>query len=257
MSNIRKAILVIALGVVMTGCASTQTKPQQYSSTQSTPTENASTQTKQEKAEELSANIIYAPDIDVSYAEVLIDIDKNIGTDVRWGGKVLKSTQIDESTIRLTVFSHPLATDGRPIKTQKADDENGRFIVDLKDGLAKGVDFQGRFVTFYGGVTSRLVVTNGDREKALPVIDAQELVNWNTLERSRNYANNRRGNAYYSLGYKGGFYGFGLGYHSPFYGKSHFGFRNRHSSFGYSKFSSFGHRGFRGRGFRSRGFRRH
>ena len=249
MSIIRKITSIIALGLFITGCASTQTKPQQYTSAQ-TKQQSASTQTEQQ-IEELSPNITFAPTIDISYAEVLNDIDKNIGTDVRWGGKVLKSTQVNDSTIRLTVFAYPLSNDGRPVKTQKTDEKSGRFIVDLTNDLAKGVDFQGRFVTFYGGVTSQLVVTNGDRQKALPIINAQELVDWNLSDQNSSYTNNRRGNSYYGSGYRGGrYYGFRSGYRSPYYGKFHFGYRNRRTSFGYSKFGSFGHRGFSRRGFR-------
>ena len=218
MNNIGKAISIIAVGLVMTGCASTQTNSQQYTSTT-------------KKDEELSAKIAYAPDIDVSYAEVVGDIDENIGTNVRWGGKVLKSTQIDDSTIRLTVFSHPLAAEGRPVKARKANDESGRFIVDLTDGLAKGVKLQGRFVTFYGGITSRLAVKNGDREKILPVVNAQELVKWNNvLQQEKSVASVNR--------YSNWHYGYKSSYNLPSYGKAYNGYNKSRSSSSYSNISS-------------------
>ena len=251
---LRKVTLVATLSLVMVGCASTRTEQQQYSSAQTNQEQAISAKTKRQQIEEeLSQNITFAPTIDIAYADVINDIDQNIGTDVRWGGQVVESIQINDSTIRLTVFGYPLSSDGRPEKPKKTDEKYGRFIVDLKDSLAKGVDFKGRLVTLYGGITSQLIVTNGDRQKAIPIIAAKELVDWNRVDQVRSYANNRRGNLHYSLGYRRGYYGllglgYGYGYYNPYYRKSYFGYRNRYSSFGYSKgFRSFGHRRFSSR----------
>ena len=104
-------------------------------------------------------------------------------------------------------------------------------------------------MTFYGGVASRVVVTNGNRQKSFPVITAEELVDWNMVDDSRGYANgDRRGNAYYSLGLRKGHFGYP---HS--FGFSRFG----HNRFGYSSFGFFskGRRGFGRSGF-NRGFSR-
>lgn len=252
MSILRKVTLVTAVSLVMAGCASTRTEQQQYSSAQVNQEQSISVKTKRQQIEEeLSPNITFAPAIDVTYADVVNEIDQNIGTDVRWGGHVVESTLIDDSTIRLTVFGYPLSSDGRPEKPKKSEEKHGRFIVDLKDSLAKSVDFKGRLITLYGSIASQLVVTNGDRQKAIPIITAKELVDWNRVDQVRSYAKNLRNRSYYNLGYRRGYYGLGYGYYYPFYGKSYFGYKNRHLSFGFSKgFRSFGHRGFSGRGFR-------
>ena len=228
MSIVRKVLPIIILGIVLSGCASTKNK---------------------QPVQEVPSKISFAPAIDVSYAEVTANIEKNIGTNVRWGGQVIESEALNDSTVRLTVFAYPLSNDGRPIKTGQVDDQGGRFIVDLTDGFAQEENFDGHFLTFYGGVASRVVVTNGNRQKSFPVITAEELVDWNMVDDSRGYANDdRRGNAYYSLGLRKGHFGYP---HS--FGFSRFG----HNRFGYSSFGFFskGRRGFGRSGF-NRGFSR-
>ena len=251
MRILKNVLPIIAVGLVLSGCASNKhSKPAQQT---------------------VSPQIVYAPAIDVSYEQVTSNINQSIGTNVRWGGQVIETVAIDDSTIRLTVFAHPLSNEGRPITAGQVKQKSGRFYVDLKDGFTEQADFNGHFVTFYGDITSGQVVTNGNLQKTIPVINAQELVDWNIIDDSRRYAQDRRGNSYYSLGYRTGHFGY------PYYGFSRFGLSTRYASFGYfsrggSRFgrrgfgrSSFGRRGFGrssfgGRGFSRRGFggfRRH
>ena len=231
MKIIKKVIPVFALGLIVSGCASTQIRPQ---------------------VKEVSTNISYAPVIDIAYADVVADIDENIGTDVRWGGEVIESVQLNDSTVRLTVYGYPLSNEGRPfkqsIKARQDRQESGRFIVDLNETLAEDTDFKGHFVTFYGGVTSKLVVTTGNREKQIPIIDAQEIDDWTIVDSNRNYAKDLRGNAYYSLSYSGRHLGYrSLGYrsrfNSPYYSRS---FRRGYSprGFFFRHNRSYGTRGF-------------
>lgn len=240
MAIIRKVIPVIALSLIMSACASTS--QQTYSSTQT-----------KKQAEELSPNISFAPAIDISYAEVLTNIDQNIGVDIRWGGKVIESTKVNDSTVRLTVFAYPLSSEGRPLKKQQAGNESGRFIVDLPEGLAQDKDFKEHFVTFYGDVTSRLVITNGNRKKEIPIIHAQELVDWNIIDESRVYTSKRRSNSYYGSGYRNGYFGYGSRLYFPYYGGISFGYRSRHSSHGFFG----GHRSFKKRSYGGHSFKRH
>ena len=247
MNIFKNTFLVLMFGLVLSGCATTAQKAQKANGN---------------NGPQLSSKIIYAPAIDVPYAEVTADIKQNIGTDVRWGGQVIESEVVDESTVRLTVFAYPLSEEGRPIKSANVKNTGGRFIVDLTDGFAQEIDFRGHFVTFYGGVASSLTVSNGNRKKDIPIITAEELVDWNMVDESRNYVDDRRGNSYYSLGYRKGHFGYAR---YPYYG----GFRGRFSSFGFGHFSrgsyyggrSFGRIGFGrsgfGRGGFGRGFRRH
>lgn len=242
MNIFKNTFLVLISSVVLSGCATTAQKVSDNN-----------------QGAQLSSKIIYAPAIDVPYAEVTADIEQNIGTDVRWGGQVIESEVVDESTVRLTVFAYPLSEEGRPVKSVNVKNTGGRFIVELTDGFAQEVDFNGHFVTFYGGVASSLTVSNGNRKKDIPIITAEELVDWNMVDESRNYADDRRGNAYYSLGYRKGH--FGSRY--PYYGRSYYrGFGSRFSSFGhFSRGSYYGGRSFGrigfGRGGFGRGFRRH
>lgn len=233
MSILKNTILVIALGVVLSGCATSKVKSN--------------------NDDQLSSNILYAPAIDVPYSEVSANIEQSIGTDVRWGGRVIESEVIGESTVRLTVFAYPLSNEGRPIRTSGANEDGGRFIVDLTEGFVQEVDFQDHLVTFYGDVSSGLTISNGNRSKTIPVINAQELVDWNMVDEGRRYARDRRGNSYYSLGYRGGHFGY------PYYGGGSFRSGFGHSSFGFfSRGHRFGGSSFgRGRGFsRGRGFGR-
>ena len=232
MSIVKRVLPIIVLGIVLSGCASTKNKPE---------------------PQEVSSKISFAPAIDVSYAEVTSNIQQNIGTEVRWGGQVIESETINDSTVRLTVFAYPLSSEGRPIKTGQVDDKGGRFIVDLTDGFAQETNFDGHFVTFYGGVASSVVLTNGNRQKSFPVINAEELVDWNMVDESRGYANDRRGNAYYTLGLRKGHFGYPYSFGHRGFGHSSFGFFSKgHRSFGRfgrSGFGRFGRSGFGRSGF--------
>lgn len=229
--TIKHILPIIGLALALSGCASTGVQTKQAS-------------------EEATSRISFAPAIDVSYTEVANDIEPNIGVNVRWGGQVIDSSVIDESTTRLTIYSYPLGADGRPIKSNSVQQKSGRFVVDLTDGFANESDFNGHFLTFYGGVAGELVVTNGNRQKTIPVISAEELVDWNEVDRSRSNVNNRRGNAFYGLGYSTGHFGYGGRFGSSYYGGSRFGYSSPYySSFYFSRGRGFGRsfRGFRGR----------
>jgi len=209
MTRITKVLSVLALGAILTGCASSGSKYKQS-----------------HQQAQVPPQIHFQPAIDVPYKDVVKNIDDNIGVNVRWGGQVISGEQVDESTTRLTIFVHPLTDNGRPISVGKSNLDGGRFVVDLKDGLAEGVAFDGHFVSFYGTVSGEKVLRNGNKEITIPVVEAIELVDWDMVDR-QNYAKDRRGNAYYSLGYRTGhFYypgryrysrfGIGLGYRSRY-----------------------------------------
>ena len=226
--NFLKRLTLIGLSLTIASCASTQIEQQQYSSTQSgAEKQTTSLKTKrQQTKEELSTNITFPPAIDITYVDVSDKIDQHIGANVRWGGQVIESTQIDDSTIRMIVFAYPLAKDGRPVKKEKANENYGRFIVELKDNSAKNVDFKNRFVTLYGGIISQSVITNGDLQKTIPVVNAEELVDWNRVDQIRTYAKSLKGSIYDNQAF--------ASYNTS--GKGRLSFRNRYSSFGRSSF---------------------
>lgn len=220
-----KLISAMGLFLVLVGCASQGN----YSASQ-----------KAKKAE-ASPLIAYAPAIDLSYKEVTEDINGNIGVNVRWGGQIIQTEQVNETTSRLTVFAYPLTPNGRPIQSGQASTDSGRFIVELKDGLANDISFDGHLVTFYGGISDKKTLTNGNKQKTIPVISAVELIDWDIVDREK-VASKRRGNAFYSLGYRTGhFYSRGrYGYGNPYFNYSRYGHRSRHSSYyGYGYRSSY------------------
>ena len=218
---------------------------------------------------EPSNNIAFPPAVDISYSEVLRDIDQKIGTNIRWGGQVIESTNINDSTVRLTVYAYPLSVEGRPLEAQKSNSQGGRFIVNLVDGFAQGFDFKGHFLTFYGAIDSKLVVNNGNQTADLPVVNATEFVDWNVVDQNSTVADNRRTSSYYILGSPAGYRSH---YYSPYYsfyngsfGRHHsivgLGFTNRqfssHRRFSNSTRSLSNRRFFRQGGFRSRLSRSH
>ena len=159
----------------------------------------------QQQGDEHSSNIAFPPEIDISYNQAFNNIDQIIGTNVRWGGEVLESTTIDDSTVHLTVYAHPLSDDGQPIQAQYEDDHGGRFVVHLINGFAQNIDFTGHYLTFYGTISSKTVLTNGNRQKGVPVISALEFVDWDSVEKNAIYANNDLEKSYYIIGNRPGY----------------------------------------------------
>ena len=236
MNKVIKLIPLLCVVLVFSGCASSVNKQQVRSQPQV-----------------ISPLINFEPAIDLSYTEVNSNIKENIGSTVRWGGQIINTQVVDESTTRLTVLASPLGTNGRPVNVGQSANSGGRFIVELNEGLAQGVEFDGHFVTFYGEVVDQVLLTNGNKEKNIPLVSASELVDWDIADRQQ-YADgrDRRGNAFYSLGFRTGhFYYPGRRSFSRFGGFS----RSRFTRF--SGGSSFKNRGFRSGSFRSRGFRRY
>jgi len=113
--------------------------------------------------------------------------------------------------------------EGRPIETQSNDDEGGRFIVNLTNGLAQGVNLKGHYLTFYGDIRSGFTIKNGKREKEIPMINALEFVDWNVVDENKAYVENQiqPRNSYYLLSHRNGHF---THHYSPYY-SSHY-YRN-------------------------------
>jgi len=229
MKKLIKLLPLFGFALLLSGCASSSLNKQNT------------------QAQQFSPLINFEPAINLSHGEVSENIQENVGSHVRWGGQVIQTDVVDESTIRLTVFVSPLGVNGRPVRAGQANDSAGRFIVELNEVFAQDVEFNGHFVTFYGEVTDQVRLTNGNKDKNIPLVEAIEFVDWSIADRQQ-YAQDRRGNAYYSLGYRTGhFYYPGRVGFSRFRGFSRYGYSSRYgnrSRFGYSSF-------------RNRGFRRH
>jgi len=209
----------------------------------------------------ISPRITFAPLIELNYQEVANNIDQNIGAEVRWGGQVVLAEQ-SETTVRLTIFAYPLSPNGQP-EYPLGEVKNQRFVVDVDKSLLADKDpddqlLANDFVTFYGKVAQNLVVKNGSKQITIPLINAIEFVNWDSPEQQQ-YAADRRGNAFYSLGARKGHFGNryyrkGSYFDRSYYGRSYYGHsRFGHHRFGFSR-SRFGHGRFHGLHHSKRGF---
>ena len=103
---------------------------------------------------------------------------------------------------------------------------------------------------------NQLVVINGNTEKAIPVVSADELIDWDMVDHEAVSFDNRRGNAFDSLSYRNDYYYNRYnpyGYNYRYYDYSpRYGVGLRSSRFGFNR----GNRGvFYGRGYyRGRGY---
>ena len=170
----------------------------------------------------ITENLRFAPAIDVPYHEVKENIKENLGLHVRWGGQVISANTLNEVT-ELTVFSYPLSRDGQPIPRSNNDFVNGRFIVKTSNDTQTSVP---RFITVYGLVSGEKTLVNGPKAMTIPVVTAINSKEWR-----HDPTVDKRGNAYYSLGFSTGHFnlfndfghrsfwrnGYGYGYNSHGY----------------------------------------
>jgi outer membrane lipoprotein len=161
MTHTTKALLLAAAALLLTGCATGGMQS------------NAPIQ------------ISIAPAIDVSYAEVIKDVPRHIGVNVRWGGQIIDVDEAEKIT-RLTVLAYPLNDQGQPQKNLVKNFIGGRFMIETEAFEAlKG----GRFITVYGTVSDRQVLRNGKLTNAIPVVTAFEAKRW--TEHDQRYARQR------------------------------------------------------------------
>jgi len=148
----------------------------------------------------VSNNIIFAPAIDVSYGEVVKNVPEHLGTNVRWGGQIIAADDVGDKT-RLTVLAYPLDKVGRPDGQTDQDFNGGRFIIETYNfDESKG----GRFITVYGLISDKEVLTNGKLQKEIPVVSAINTMEWESTK-ADHYRHRGRHLPYYGLS-------LGLGY---------------------------------------------
>lgn len=180
--------------------------------------------------------ISIAPAIDVPYGEVVENVPDHIGVNVRWGGQII-GVEDAENTTRLTVLAYPLNSKGQPEQERVEGFVGGRFIVETNTFDTENGN---RFLTVYGPISDKEVLTNGKLTKTIPVVTAVETKEW--TEHDRRYARERHRLPYNGLGF-----GIRLGHANIGYG--HYGYANV-SPFFYP-YRLFSKRGHRGRRFRS------
>ena len=175
-----------------------------------------------------SAQIKYAPAIEVPYSEVVEDVAEHIGVNVRWGGQIIAAEDVAEVT-RLTVLAMPLAETGRPSRRLQQEFEGGRFIVEMKDFDESS---NNQLITVYGPISGEEILRNGKKQKVIPVVTALESRDWNA--ETRPYTNKfHLGLSYNGLGSR--YYG------RHYYGHGYSSYGNYYSFFPYG-YVSRGHR---------------
>ena len=141
--------------------------------------------------------ISVAPAIDVPYGEVVKNVPDHLGVNVRWGGQIVAAEDVGDKT-RLTVLAYPLNANGQPQPSSSSNGDfvGGRFIVETTDF---DIETGGRFLTVYGTVSSKEVLTNGKLTKTIPVVTAVEFKEWSANDSV--YAHRRHRLPYNGLGF--------------------------------------------------------
>lgn len=125
--------------------------------------------------------VVTAPDNDIQYTEVVADISGAIGTQVRWGGKILKRERLGETGWRLTVIEHPIKENGRPDNIDAEQDyplKSGRYIVEIDNTVDLKRVARNNFITLSGEVSGQTALEFGKKSIEVPVISASEAYVW-------------------------------------------------------------------------------
>ena len=169
----------------------------------------------------VSSDISFAPAIDVSYGEVVKNVPEYLGTNVRWGGQIIAAEDVGDKT-RLTVLAYPLDKVGRPNGQADPNFNGGRFIIETYNfDESEG----GRFITVYGLISDKEVLTNGKLQKEIPVVSAIDTMEWESTT-AGHYRHRGRYLPYHGLSLGLGFGRGGLGFSSigyNYYGYGPFG----------------------------------
>jgi outer membrane lipoprotein len=96
------------------------------------------------------------------------------GKRVQWGGVILSTTNLKDST-QVEVLAYPLDADARP---QSDSNPLGRFILERAGYLEPATYAEGRRITAVGTVTGTRAGQVGDSDYNYPVITARQLYLW-------------------------------------------------------------------------------
>jgi outer membrane lipoprotein len=100
--------------------------------------------------------------------------DTAIGRDVLWGGVILNTTNLKNSTL-VEVLAYPLDSNEWPLREE---DPLGRFVI-LKDGYLEPATYaEGRLVSVTGTITGTRVGQVGAAGYTYPVVSAKQLHLW-------------------------------------------------------------------------------
>ena len=120
------------------------------------------------------ASIARVPPNDPGLTWVRADIDRNIGTEVRWGGVIGKVENKSDATW-IEVVRYPLRDNGRPNLAGLSD---GRFIASFAGFRDPVVYETGRPLTVLGVVDGKVERAIGEFEYAFPIVRVEGAHLW-------------------------------------------------------------------------------
>ncbi|MDH3901517.1 MAG: Slp family lipoprotein [Gammaproteobacteria bacterium] len=106
--------------------------------------------------------------------EVTTSLQLATGKHVQWGGIILSTTHLKDST-QVEVLAYPLDANARP---QSDDNSLGRFILERAGYLEPATYAEGRLITAVGPVTGTRAGQIGDADYTYPLISARQLILW-------------------------------------------------------------------------------
>jgi outer membrane lipoprotein len=125
-------------------------------------------------ASDIPRMIREAPAGNPSVEAVRDHVDDYLGREVRWGGKLIETGNLEKTTV-LTVLSRSLSKDGEP---ELDDDSGGRFIAIVPAFLDPKVYAADRLVTVTGTLQRAETRKVGEYPYRYPVVDARAWYLW-------------------------------------------------------------------------------
>lgn len=120
-------------------------------------------------------DIADGPESSPSVEMVQSDPSGMLGTRVRWGGSIVQTTNIDDTT-RIEVVSRPLLANARP--SAASDRSDGRFIVEIHGFMEPEIYKAGRLLTIVGTVEAVETGKVGEQDYRFPLISAESHYLW-------------------------------------------------------------------------------
>ncbi|HTZ39219.1 MAG TPA: Slp family lipoprotein [Syntrophales bacterium] len=122
----------------------------------------------------LSQDIRRQAEKSAPFAEIQKNPDSFVGTIVIWGGVIIETTNLKESTA-IKVLQTALDIQERPMETDRSE---GRFIVVVDRFLDPDIFKKGRQVTVGGEIAGKEIQPIGEIQYGYPVVRARELKLW-------------------------------------------------------------------------------
>lgn len=158
-SSFINCIFMLAAGILLVGCASTQRLPAD-ATVPPAPT--------------IPLDIREAPPGDLQFAEIGDSISAYTGSSVRWGG-IIQAVDDKEQGMWLEIEEHGLDKYGKP---EPGSPSEGRFIARISDSVDSEAYALGREITVAGQLEGRIEESMGKGMSSLPLVEAEEHYLW-------------------------------------------------------------------------------